>query len=132
MKLVRTVVALMAILAVSTASFAGDLRESIAKAAQQQQTQAQPVDIGKAYLWSGSALFVAGMSLAVYGFLHTNGGEFVSGEVSKESKTALGGAGLAIAGLGGAILYLGSQHSKRAPSIAVGAGRLTVAKRVSW
>jgi hypothetical protein len=132
MRLVRTFVASLAILAVSTASFAGDLQDSIAKAAQEQAKAQQPAEIGKAYLWSGSALFVAGMSMAIYGFLHTNGGEFVSGEVSKESKTALGGAGLGIAGLGGAILYLGSQHSKRAPSIAVGAGRLTVAKSVSW
>ena len=32
-------------------------------------------------------MFAGGMALAVYGFLHTKGGEFVAGEVSKESKT---------------------------------------------
>ena len=131
MKLVRALAASLAILGLSTSSFAGDLLESAVKAAQQ-QAQAQPSRIDKAYLWPGAGLFVAGMSMAVYGFLHTSGGEFVSGEVSKESKTELGGAGLAIAGLGGGILYLGAQHAKRAPSITVGPGRITLAKRVSW
>jgi hypothetical protein len=131
MKLVRAIAAILAILALSTSSFAGDLLESAAKAAQE-QAQAQPLKIDKAYLWSGAALFVTGMSMVVYGFMHTSGGEFVSGQVSTESKTAVGAAGLGVAGLGGAILYLGVQRSKRAPSITIGPGRITLAKRVSW
>jgi hypothetical protein len=131
MKLVRVLATSLAILGLSTASFAGDLLESAAKAAQQ-EAQAQPAKIDKAYLVPGAALFVTGMAVVVYGFLHTSGGDFVSGEVSKESKTTLGGVGLGIAGLGGAILYLGAQHSKRAPSITVGPGRIALAKRVSW
>jgi hypothetical protein len=131
MKLVRVVAASLAILGLSTAGFAGDLLESAAKAAQQ-EAQAKPTKVDKSFLWPGAALFVAGMSMAVYGFLHTSGGDFVSGEVSKESKTGLGGAGLGVAALGGAVLYLGAQHSKRSPSIAVGPGRITLAKRVSW
>ena len=131
MRLVRVLAASLAILGMSTASFAGDLLQSAAKTVQQ-EAQAPPPRIDKTYLWPGAALFVTGMSMAVYGFLHTSGGDFVSGEVSKESKTELGGAGLAVAGLGGAILYLGAQHSKHAPSITVGPGRITLAKRVSW
>jgi len=131
MRLARVLVASLAILSLSTASVAGDLQDSIAKAAQQ-PVQTQPSKIDKGYLWPGAALFVTGMSMAVYGFLHTSGGDFVSGEVSKESKTALGGAGLGIAGLGGAILYLGAQHSKQVPSITVGPGRIALAKRISW
>ena len=130
MRLARVLLVSLAILGLSTASFAGDLMESAAKAAQQQSVQ--PPKIDKAYLWPGAALFVTGMSMAVYGFLHTSGSEFVSGQVSTESKTTLGGAGLGIAGLGGAILYLGAQHSKHAPSIAVGPGKITLAKRISW
>lgn len=131
MKLVRAAAAALAILALSTSSFAGDLLESAAKAAQE-QAQTQPPKIDKAYLWPGAVLFVTGMSMVVYGFLHTSGGEFVSGQVSTESKTKIGGAGLGVAGLGGAILYLGVQHSKRVPSITIGPGRITVAKGVSW
>lgn len=131
MKLLRVLVASLAILAFGTSSFAGDLQDSIAKAAQQ-EAQAPPSKIDNAYLWSGAAIFAAGMSMAVYGFLHTSGGKFVAGEVSKESHTGLGAAGLAVAGLGGAIVYFGSQHSKSAPSISVAPGRLTLAKRLSW
>lgn len=131
MKLFRISVAWLLMFGLSTATFAGDLRDSVAKAAQQ-EAQAQPSKIDKAYLWPGAALFVAGMSMAVYGFLHTSGGEFVSGEVSKESKTKLGGVGLGIAGLGGAILYLGSQRTKTAPAITIRSGRVTLTKQIAW
>ena len=115
----------------ASSALGGDLGTSMARAAEQ-EAQARPSKIDNKYLWPGSALFVGGMALAVYGFLHTKGGDSVSGEVSKESKTEIGGAGLALAGLGGAVLYLGSQHSTRAPSITVGAGRIAVSKHVSW
>jgi hypothetical protein len=131
MRVLRVFVAWSLISGLSTSALAGDLGTSIAKAAEQ-QAQAQTTRIDNKFLVPGSALFVGGMALAVYGFLRTNGGDFVSGEVSKESKTEIGGAGLALAGLGGAVLYLGSQHSKRAPSITVGAGRIAVSKHVSW
>ena len=130
MKLFRIGVAWMLVFGLGTSAFAGDLRESIAKAAEE-QAQQRPSEIPKAYLWPGAVLFTAGMSMVVYGFLHTNGGEFVSGEVSKESKTALGGAGLAVAGLGGAILFFGSR-ANRAPSITVAPGRVTLSKHLSW
>ncbi|MBI3491330.1 MAG: hypothetical protein HY047_06055 [Acidobacteria bacterium] len=131
MKLFRISVAWLLVLGLSTTAFAGDLLESIARATQQ-QAQTQPQKIDKAYLWPGAALFVAGMSMAVYGFLHTSGGDFVSGEVSKESMTGLGGAGLGIAGLGGAILYLGSQHARTAPAITIRPGRATLTKQIVW
>jgi hypothetical protein len=130
MKLARPLIASLVILGLSTASFAGDLHESIANAAQQQATP--PTKIDKSYLVPGAAVFVVGMSMAVYGFLHTNGGDFVSGEVSKESKTGLGAAGLGIAAAGGAILFLGAQRAKRAPSVTIGPNRFAIAKRVDW
>jgi hypothetical protein len=131
MRALRVLVAWSLVIGLSTSALAGDLRSSIAKAAEQ-QAQTQKTSIDNRFLLPGSALFVGGMALVVYGFLHTKGGDFVSGEVSKESKTEIGGAGLALAGLGGAVLYLGSKHSKRAPSITVGAGRVAVSKQVSW
>jgi len=131
MKLFRIAVAWLLVFGLSTAGFAGDLRESIAKAASQ-QTEQSSTRIPAPCLWTGGALFVAGMTMALYGFLHTNGGEFVSGQVSKESRTTLGGLGLAAAGAGGAILFYGAHRAKAAPSIAVGPGTIAVAKQIGW
>jgi hypothetical protein len=132
MKLARPLIASLMILGLSTASFAGDLQESIARAAREQATSPSGPRVGKSYLVPGASLFVAGMSMAVYGFLHTSGGEFTSGEVSKESKTGLGAAGLAIAGAGGAILFLGAERAKHAPSITIAPDRVSVTKRIKW
>jgi hypothetical protein len=129
--MLRAVVVTGAILGVSTAAFAGDLQQSGDKAAQE-QGRAKPAHIDRAYFVPGVALFAAGMSMVVYGWLHTSSGDFVSGEVTKESKTGLGAAGRAVAGLGGATLYFGSQRAKRAPSVTVGMGRVTIDKRLSW
>jgi len=131
MKLARVLVASLTILGFSTATFAGDLQESIAKAARQEQAP-KPPRVEKAYLVPGSTLFAVGMGLAVYGFLHTSGGEFTSGSVSKESRTGLGGAGLALAGVGGAILFMGQKRAAHAPSVTLAPGRVNVSKRVSW
>lgn len=131
MKLARPLVASVLIFGMSTSGFAGDLHDSIAKAAHE-QAQTPPPTIDKAYLIPGAALFVAGMGMTFYGWLRTSGGEFVGSGVSKESKTELGGAGLAVAGVGGTILFLGWRHAKRAPSISVGPGRFEVSKRIAW
>ena len=135
MKLLRPTLVSLVIVGLSTPSFAGDLEKSIAKAAQTQpraQEERPPVQMDKAYLVSGASLFVVGMSMAVYGFLHTNGGEFVSGAVSKESNTALGAAGLAVAGAGGVILYWGAHKAKRAPSVSFGPKTFKVSKQLTW
>src|SRR5262249_28594400 len=131
MGLARPLIVSLTILGLSTPSFAGDLRESIANAAQQ-QAQTAPRKIDKAYLVPGASLVVAGMAMATYGFLHTKGGEFVSGEVSKESNTGLGAAGLAVAGAGGALLFFGAERARRAATVTIAPDRLTIAKRVSW
>jgi Na+/H+ antiporter NhaD/arsenite permease-like protein len=134
MNVARVLVASIVILGLSTSAFAGDLAESIAKAVQEQtpREQARPPKIPKSYLIPGATLFVVGMGMVVYGFLHTSGGEFVSGSVSTESKTEIGGAGLAVAGAGGAILLLGAHQAKHAPSVLIGPNHFSVSKRVSW
>lgn len=135
MKLLRLTLVSLVIVGLSAPSFAGDLRDSIAKAAQTQpqgQEQRPPMKMDKAYLVSGASLFIVGMSMATYGFLHTSGGDFVSGAVSKESNTGLGAAGLAVAGAGGAVLFLGAHRAKHAPAVSVGPGGITVNKRIAW
>ena len=134
MRTLRVLVVWMLMVGVSTSALAGDLQTSVARAArdQAQQQQSDRTTIPKGYLVPGAILFIGGMSMAFYGFLHTKGGDFVSGQVSKESNTHLGGAGLAVAGLGGALLYVGAQRSKTSASIALGPHGVTVSKRVSW
>ena len=131
MRMVRVLIGWVLVVGLSTPALAGDLQSSIAKAADQQQPAQKP-RIEKTYAVLGGALFAGGLALATYSFLHTKGGEFVAGEVSKESKTELGAAGLAIAGAGGAVLYLGAQKSKRSASVTAGNGRIALSKRVSW
>ena len=134
MKLVRVFVAFLAMAGIASSSVAGDLQQSIARAVAQEQARppASGIHIDKEYLIPGASLFVIGMGMAVYGFLHTSGGEFVSGQVSKESKTGVGGAGLAIAGAGGAILLLGAHHSSHAPSVTFGPHGVAVGQHLSW
>jgi hypothetical protein len=72
------------------------------------------------------------MAMALYGFLHTNGGEFVQSGVSKTSNTALGATGLAVAAAGGAILFVGAKRGKSAAAITVTPDGVVVSKRVSW
>jgi len=132
MKLWRVFVVSLAILGVSTMAYAGDLQQSAEKAAQE-QARAKPTHMDKAFLVPGLALFGVGMSMALYGFLHTSGSnDFVSGQVTKESNTALGAAGLAVAAGGGAVLFIGSERARTSAAVTVGAGRVTVVKRLTW
>jgi hypothetical protein len=131
MKPFRFGLAWLLVFGMSTGAFAGDLQESIARAIREQQSNPSP-KMDKAFMWPGAALFAGGMTMALYGFLHTSGGEFVSGEVSKESNTKLGAAGLAVAGAGGAILFLGAQRAKSAPAITIGPGSMRITKKLSW
>jgi len=54
------------------------------------------------------------------------------GGVSTSSNTALGVSGFAVAGAGGALLFLGAKKGHSAPSIAVGPKGVSVVKRVAW
>jgi hypothetical protein len=140
MRLFRIGVAWLLVLGLSTAGFAGDIRDSVANATfdQAPQTQQQGVRIPSGYLWPGIALFAGGMSMALYGFLHTSGGDYVTvpppgeGGISTSSNTALGVSGFAVAAAGGAVLFMGAKKGKSAPSIALGPNRVSIAKRVSW
>jgi hypothetical protein len=140
MRLFRIGVAWLLVLGLSTAGFAGDIRDSVANATfdQAQRTQEQGVKIPSGYLWPGVAMFAGGMGMALYGFLHTSDGQYVAvppagqGGVSTSSNTALGASGLAVAAAGGALLFVGAKKGKSAPSIAVGPKGVSVVKRVVW
>src|ERR671925_1258335 len=103
MRIIRIALAWLLILAVSTPAFADGLRESIAKAADEQtQTAARRGPMPKPYLWAGTSLFVGGMAVGLYGYLNNKNGEFPEfGEATSTNKS-LGMAGVITAVAGGA------------------------------
>ena len=131
MRTIRIALAWLLILAVSTPAFAGDLRDSIAKAADEQtQTAARRAPMPKPYLWAGSALFVGGMAVGLYGYLNNKNGEFPEfGEATSTNK-AMGTAGLVTAFIGGTILFLGERRAS--PSVTFSPGRMSVTKTVKF
>jgi hypothetical protein len=116
----------------ATPAFAGDLQQSIAKAAQQPQPATAPSKSkSKPLVWAGAALFVVGMTVGLTAFINNENGEFAEfGEANAVNKE-LGTVGLATAFGGGALMFLGSRPAN-SPSVTAGIGRVSVSKKVSW
>jgi hypothetical protein len=135
MRFLQTVIVALMVMGLATSALAGDLQQSVAKAAQQQpptQQRAPSKDPSKALVWTGAALFVGGMTFGLYSFINnTNGGFAEFGEANAVNKKA-GAAGLATAFGGGVLMFLGSHKSSKSPSVTVGIGRVSVSKQVSW
>jgi hypothetical protein len=134
MRPVRTAIVALVIVGVATSGFAGDLQQSIARAAQQQpQEERAPSRSSKPLIWTGAALFVGGMTVGLFAFINNQNGEFSEfGEANAVNKK-LGAAALATAFAGGALIFVGSHRgARRSPQVTVGAGQVTVSKQVSW
>lgn len=141
-KFVSILVAMGLMLTVSTPAFAqnapGTPSTSLrAQAAQIGAAQAMSPEMGgspsgKALVWTGAGLFLAGMGTAIYGFLNNTNGEFPEFGEAEATNTNLGVAGLGVAFAGGALMALGNRISRQAPDIQVGVGRFAVSKNVSW
>jgi hypothetical protein len=130
MRALRTAIAGLLILGLSTSAFAGDLASSITQAAQQEE--ARPKGGSKALVVAGSGLFVGGMAVGLFAFINNKNGEFAEfGEANAVNKK-LGTAALFTAFGGGVLMYLGRDRSPRLPSVSVGPGQLKVSKQVSW
>ena len=133
MRALRTGIVALIVTGFATSTFAGDLQQSIAKAVEQQPQERAPSksSASKPLVWAGSALFVGGMALGLYSFINNKNGGFAEfGEADAVNKK-VGAAGLATAFGGGLLIFLGSHHPN-SPSVTVGAGRVSVSKRVSW
>ena len=130
MRALRTAIAALLILGLSTSVFAGDLASSIAQAAQQAETR--PKHGSKALVAVGSGLFVGGMAVGLYAFINNKNGEFAEfGEANAVNKK-LGAAALFTAFGGGVLMYLGRDRSPRLPSVTAGPGQVKVSKKISW
>ena len=133
MRALRTGIVALIVIGLATSAFAGDLQQSIARAAEQQSQGRAPSTSTsrKPLVWVGSALFVGGMTLGLYSFINNKNGGFAEfGEADAVNKK-VGAAGLATAFGGGLLIFLGSHHPN-APSVTVGAGRVGVSKQISW
>jgi hypothetical protein len=144
MRFVRFASTALLVISLSGApAFAGELRDSIAAAADNAaaagtaaSTEAQETPMhmprsGKAMFWGGTALFAGGMAYGLFDFINNKNGSFSEfGEATATNKKA-GAAGLSLAFAGGALMLLG-HHSERLPSLSVGAHAVGVAKKVSW
>ena len=133
MTALRTALASLLILGLSTSAFPGDLAASVAKAAQQEQTPSRRSGSSKALVYTGAGMFIGGMTVGLYAFIHNQNGEFAEfGEANAVNKE-LGSAALCIAFAGGALVYLGhSRAAKSVPAVTVAPGQMKVSKKISW
>ena len=132
MKTLRTVVAAILVVGLSTSVFAGDLEKSVAKAAQQEETRSQKSGGSTALMAAGAGLFVGGMAVGLYAFINNKNGQFAEfGEANAVNKQ-LGAASVGAAFAGGVLIFLGHSRAKHAPSISVGPGHVTMSKQISW
>ena len=137
MRLVRTGMTLLLIAGLALPAAAQDLRQSAAKAVESDAAQPQALTTRSSkngVFWAGTAMFVAGMGVGLYGFINDKNGKYAEfGEAKSENKH-LGAAGLSVAFAGGALMFLGSRqgHLKAAPSIAVGPHAVAVSKQIAW
>jgi hypothetical protein len=133
----RIGITLLLVISLIVPASAQDLRKSAAdavesEAAQPQSLKSPPSKTGM--FWAGTAMFVAGMGVGLYGFINDKNGKYAEfGEAKSENKH-LGAAGLSVAFAGGALMFLGSRqgHLKAAPSIAVGPHAVAVSKQIAW
>lgn len=132
MRALRTAIVALLAIGICTSAFAGDLRDAVAKAAQQSQTQSPRSSSSKAETWAGVALFVGGMTVGLFSFINNQNGSFAEfGEANAVNKP-LGAAGLSAAFAGGVLIFVGTHKGKRAPTVTIGAGQVRVSKQVSW
>jgi hypothetical protein len=87
---------------------------------------------GRALVWTGAGVFAGGMGVAIYGFLNNKNGVYPEFGEATATSTKLGGAGIAAAFAGGAMMAIGHRISRHAPDVKIGAGSFEVSKRVSW
>ena len=90
------------------------------------------VAAAKTYLWLGSSLFVGGMAVGLFAFMHDKNGQFPGADEYNATDRKLGSAGLFTAFGGGMLLFIGKRQANRSPMVTFDPGRMTVSKQVSW
>lgn len=126
----RITAVVLGLLLMSNAAFAGPLSDA-AKAAAAQSVRAQKKAENK-LLWPGIGLIAGGATLALYGFSHTTGAEvgtnssLTSVSIKEKHATGVGVTGLAIAGVGGALVLVGQKQSRADRKVTIGFNQVTI------
>jgi hypothetical protein len=131
MRALRITLVSLLVIGLSTSAFAGDLRASAAQTAQQ-PPQAESKPMPKAYQWIGTGMFVGGMTVGLYAFVHNKNGQFPGQDEYYATNRGLGAAGLLTAFAGGTVLFLGKRRASHSPVLTFDPGRVTVSKQLSW
>ena len=129
MRILRTGLVWLLMAGTSAPAVAGDLQQSIDRAAKQQAQQPEQRPSGSLptkYKVFGSALVIGGAALAAYGFLHTT-----SFENWQPSHIAVGAVGIGAVIGGGIVLLSGQERAGAASSRSFGKA-IGVSKRISW
>jgi hypothetical protein len=132
MRIPRIVVVSLLIVGLSAPARAGDLRTSIEQAAQETARRPDNQPIPKTYLWLGSSLFVGGMAVGLFAFMHDKNGQFPGTDEYNATDRKLGAAGLFTAFGGGMLLFIGKRQANRSPVVIFDPGRISLSKQVSW
>jgi hypothetical protein len=77
-------------------------------------------------------MFVGGMAVGLYAFVHDKNGQFPGTDEYYATKRGLGAVGLFTAFGGGAVLFIGKHQANKSTTFRVNPGGVTVSKRVSW
>jgi len=119
--------------AFATPAYAEGLRAAADKAAQQAADTMTAAPRSSTMKWAGLGLFVGGMSVGLYAFIHNKNGSYAEfGEADAVNKK-LGAASLAAAFAGGALLFVGTRKAPRTlPDVKVGPSAVSVTKQLSW
>ena len=125
MSTLRTVVIALLVIGLSSPGWAADQ-------AQPAEGKAESKPIPRAYLWSGTGMFVGGMAVGLYAFIHNKNGQFPGQDEYYATNRTLGAVGLLTAFGGGAVLLLGKHRANRAPEITFGPAGVNVSKTISW
>ena len=125
-------VALMTVI-LATPAYADGLRAAAEKAAQQAAPTMTTQPRSTVMKWTGLGLFVGGMSVGLYSFIHNQNGSYAEfGEADAVNKK-LGAASLAAAFAGGALLFVGTRKVPAAmPDVKVNPSSVSVTKQLSW
>lgn len=126
MKVCRTMLASMLALTMAAPVFAQSAAQPLSA------PPTQPAKPRRAMVYTGAAVFGAGLGTALYGFIRVgNGAHATFGEATARNKP-LGAAGMAAAFGGGALMFLGTR-TKYAPSaVTITRERVSVTRTVSW
>ena len=140
MKIAR--LALVGLLALSMSgapAFAGELQDSIARAAANAAADTQEAPMvrttgTKAATMAGTALFAGGMVFGLYQFINNGNGSNSEFGEADATNPKLGLVGLGTAFAGGMLMLMGhkANGATKMPSLTFGRHGVGVAKRISW